>query len=67
MANLFAVKSITSLLAETTDEKNALKRTLSRWNLISLGIGAIIGAGIFVLTGQAAASYAGPPVAQQLT
>jgi APA family basic amino acid/polyamine antiporter len=62
MANLFAVKSITSLLAETTDEKNALKRTLSRWNLISLGIGAIIGAGIFVLTGQAAASYAGPAV-----
>ncbi len=62
MANLFAVKSITTLLEETTDDKNSLKRTLSRWNLISLGIGAIIGAGIFVLTGQAAANYAGPAV-----
>jgi len=62
MSNLFATKSINSLLSDTTDEKNSLKRTLTRWNLISLGIGAIIGAGIFVLTGQAAASYAGPGV-----
>lgn len=62
MTNLFATKSINSLLADTQDDKNALKRTLSRWNLISLGVGAIIGAGIFVLTGQAAASYAGPAV-----
>lgn len=62
MTKLFATKSINSLLADTKDDKNALKRTLSRWNLISLGVGAIIGAGIFVLTGQAAASYAGPAV-----
>lgn len=62
MANLFATKSINLLLKETVDDTNSLKRTLSRWNLISLGIGAIIGAGIFVLTGQAAASYAGPAV-----
>jgi APA family basic amino acid/polyamine antiporter len=62
MSNLFATKSIGTLLEQTTDDKNSLKRTLSRWNLISLGIGAIIGAGIFVLTGQAAASYAGPAV-----
>jgi APA family basic amino acid/polyamine antiporter len=62
MTNLFATKSLTNLLAETVDDKNSLKRTLSRWNLISLGIGAIIGAGIFVLTGQAAANYAGPAV-----
>lgn len=40
----------------------SLKRTLSRSNLVLLGIGAIIGAGIFVLTGNAAASYAGPAV-----
>ncbi|HPI79713.1 MAG TPA: amino acid permease [Cyclobacteriaceae bacterium] len=42
---------------------STLKRTLSRTNLIALGIGAVIGAGIFVLTGQAAAQYAGPAVA----
>jgi APA family basic amino acid/polyamine antiporter len=62
MTGLFATKSINTLLSETTDDKNSLKRTLTRWNLISLGIGAIIGAGIFVLTGQAAANYSGPAV-----
>jgi len=39
-----------------------LKRVLGVWNLISLGIGAIIGAGIFVLTGTTAAQYAGPGI-----
>src|SRR5262245_25038885 len=39
-----------------------LKRTLSAANLTSLGIGCIIGAGIFVMTGQAAANYAGPAI-----
>ena len=40
-----------------------MKRTLGPFNLVSLGVGAIIGAGIFVMTGQAAAVYAGPAVA----
>ena len=40
----------------------SLKRVLGRWDLVGLGIGAIIGAGIFVLTGQAAAQYAGPGI-----
>lgn len=62
MANLFATKSLTKLMSESSDEHNSLKRTLGRWNLVSLGIGAIIGAGIFVLTGQAAANYSGPAV-----
>ena len=39
---------------------HSLKRALGAGNLVLLGIGAIIGAGIFVLTGQAAANYAGP-------
>jgi basic amino acid/polyamine antiporter, APA family len=39
-----------------------LKKTLSRFNLVNLGIGGIIGAGIFVITGQAAAQYAGPGI-----
>lgn len=60
--SIFSRKTISSLQSESLDEKNGLKRTLGRFNLVSLGIGAIIGAGIFVLTGQAAAEYAGPAV-----
>lgn len=63
MANaLFSKKPMDVLQAES-GSASSLKRTLSRTNLIALGIGAVIGAGIFVLTGQAAAQYAGPGVA----
>lgn len=63
MANpLFHKKPMEVLKAESGSD-SSLKRTLSRTNLIALGIGAVIGAGIFVLTGQAAAQYAGPGVA----
>jgi len=44
------------------NEDNGMKRALSATNLTTLGIGAVIGAGIFVLTGQAAAQYAGPAI-----
>lgn len=44
------------------DGSHSLKRVLGPLNLVSLGIGAVIGAGIFVLTGQAAAQYAGPAI-----
>lgn len=44
------------------DGEPELARTLGPWHLIALGIGAIIGAGIFVITGHAAASYSGPGV-----
>src|SRR5882672_11921815 len=44
------------------DEAHELHRTLGPWQLIALGIGAIIGAGIFVITGHAAAEYAGPGI-----
>src|SRR6266699_918081 len=61
--NLWATKSIATLLAEADQAgEHQLKRALTPLNLITLGIGAIIGAGIFVLTGQAAAQYAGPAV-----
>ena len=62
MKDIWAKKSLSNLLAESAENSNGLKRTLGRWNLVALGIGGIIGAGIFVLTGQAAASYAGPAV-----
>lgn len=61
--SLWATKSITALRAEADEiGEHSLKRSLSATNLTALGIGAIIGAGIFVLTGQAAALHAGPAV-----
>jgi basic amino acid/polyamine antiporter, APA family len=61
--SLWATKSITALRAEVeAASETSLKRALGPLNLVTLGIGAIIGAGIFVLTGQAAALYAGPAV-----
>src|SRR5690349_24135298 len=60
---LFATKSIAQLKAEAADNEHGLKRALSALNLTTLGIGAIIGAGIFVLTGHAAAENAGPAIA----
>jgi basic amino acid/polyamine antiporter, APA family len=63
MANLLAKKPLDMLLAEASEEsEHSLKRALGPINLITLGIGAIIGAGIFVLTGHAAASNAGPAI-----
>jgi APA family basic amino acid/polyamine antiporter len=63
MANLLKCKPLDILLKEATQEdEHSLKRALGPLNLITLGIGAIIGAGIFVLTGSAAAMYAGPAI-----
>ena len=63
MSRLLRIKTMSLLTEEATEEgENTLKRSLSALNLITLGIGAIIGAGIFVLTGKAAALYAGPSV-----
>ncbi|HVB99337.1 MAG TPA: amino acid permease [Candidatus Dormibacteraeota bacterium] len=59
---LLAKKDLPSLLREAEGETAGLRRVLGPLNLITLGIGAIIGAGIFVLTGQAAADYAGPAI-----
>ncbi|MEQ7155220.1 amino acid permease [Brevundimonas aurifodinae] len=57
---LFLKKSVTQIQKEAA--KSELKRTLGPLNLMSLGIGAIIGAGIFVLTGQVAAAHTGPAI-----
>src|SRR5271155_977263 len=62
--NLFVKKSIKSLMTEASggESGNTLKRTLSATNLVALGIGAIIGAGLFVRTAAAAGGHAGPAV-----
>jgi basic amino acid/polyamine antiporter, APA family len=61
--SLWATKSIATLRADAeAAEGTTLKRALGPFNLVTMGIGAVIGAGIFVLTGQAAALYAGPAV-----
>ena len=61
MNPLFTRKPIASLMEEAGDE-NGLKRSLSKWSLVALGIGAIIGAGLFVRTAAASAEHAGPAV-----
>lgn len=59
---LFITKPLSQLQAEAADTEHGLKRVLSSLDLVMLGVGAIIGAGIFVLTGEAAAKYAGPAI-----
>src|ERR1700692_4891970 len=64
MSRLLRIKPMSLLSEEAREEgEHTLKRSLGALNLITLGIGAVIGAGIFVLTGQAAALHAGPAVA----
>ena len=62
MANLWIRKPMSMLLGEAGDSEKGLKRTLGPWALIALGIGAIIGAGLFVRTAAAVANCAGPSV-----
>ena len=60
--SLFRKKSLDSLLTQAADSGSGLKRTLGATNLVALGIGAIIGAGLFVRTAAAAGQAAGPGV-----
>ncbi len=60
--SLFVKKSVASLLAQAESSEKGLKRTLGSRSLILLGIGAIIGAGLFVRTAAAAGLHAGPAV-----
>ncbi len=69
MANIWVRKPMAVLQAEAKESEFGsvpgearLRRTLSLWSLVALGIGAVIGAGIFVLTGHAAAVHAGPAI-----
>src|SRR5437764_14429391 len=60
--NLFVKKPIHDIIVHSEAGEFQLKRSLGPWSLVSLGIGAIIGAGLFSLTGIAAAENAGPAV-----
>jgi APA family basic amino acid/polyamine antiporter len=55
VSELFRTKSLDDLIGETREEGHRLKKVLGPWNLVALGIGAIIGAGIFATIGTAAA------------
>jgi basic amino acid/polyamine antiporter, APA family len=68
MPNLWARKPLESILSEADETgEHSLRRALGPTNLISLGIGAIIGTGIFVLTGTATANHAGPAIILSFT
>src|SRR5271157_5740048 len=60
--NLFATKSLKTIQAEASEDAHGLKKALGPIQLVALGVGAIIGAGLFSLTGIAAANNAGPAV-----
>jgi basic amino acid/polyamine antiporter, APA family len=63
MSNLLRTKPLDTIMQESAEHgEHSLRRALGPVNLITLGIGAIIGTGIFVLTGQAAATDAGPAI-----
>ena len=61
LSQLFRTKSLDELVAETHEEGHQLKKVLGPWNLVALGIGAVIGAGIFATIGTAAAGDASRP------
>src|SRR5437764_14093239 len=63
MSRLFVRKSVDALKAEAeAGDEHGLKRTLSAFSLTLLGVGGVIGSGIFIMTGQEAARHAGPAV-----
>lgn len=62
MSNIWVKKPLSQLLATAANSDKGLKRTLGAYNLVALGIGAIIGAGLFVRTAAAASEAAGPSV-----
>ena len=63
MKKFFRIKPYDQIIADAEEGEHKLQRVLGPWHLTLLGIGCVIGAGIFVLTGKAAATCAGPAIA----
>jgi len=61
-SGLMRVKPMDQIMAQAEEQEGGLKRTMGVWSLTAFGVAAIIGAGIFVLTGVAAATTAGPGI-----
>jgi APA family basic amino acid/polyamine antiporter len=61
--SLLRTKSVSESIQDTKDEHNGLRRTLGALDLVVFGVGVIVGTGIFVLTGEAAGTLAGPAIA----
>src|ERR1700733_4385794 len=59
---IMARKSVTDIMQSSDSEGHSLSKSLGPLSITAMGIGAIVGAGIFVLTGTAAARYAGPAI-----
>ena len=66
MSSLFRTKSVEQSIAETDEPDHRLKKNLGALDLTVFGVGVIIGAGIFVYTGQVAATNSGPAIAISL-
>src|SRR5688572_20382984 len=62
MANIWLKKNIDQLVREASDDEKSLKRSIGAMGLVALGIGAIIGAGLFTSTAEAIAYHTGPAV-----
>ncbi len=60
--SLLRTKPLDRILGQAAQKEGGLKRVLGAWDLTAIGVGAIIGAGIFVLTGTAAKEAAGPAI-----
>jgi APA family basic amino acid/polyamine antiporter len=60
--SIFRTKPLTLLMADASEASHSLRKTLGAWDLVAIGIGCIIGVGIFVLPGVEAATHAGPGI-----
>ena len=60
--NLFVKKTVQSLVKDASRKRHTFSRSLNALNLVMIGVGAVVGAGLFVVTGQVAAAHAGPGI-----
>ena len=61
-SSLLRTKPLSELIRDPRSDRESLRKTLGAWDLVALGIGCIIGVGVFVLPGVEAATHAGPGI-----